>query len=135
MNNTNEIKTNNIKQFITINGKTFPCHMVRGMYQIRFNRDGFHINIASKNQKDLKKKFIIKFNEQEKAMRKTPFIKDYAIEWLQFIKHIIKKCTYEDYLCTWRTHIIPAFGQLRLDELTRKDIQNYLYMLTDEGKN
>lgn len=32
-----------IKQFITINGKVLPCTELRGMYQIRYNRDGFHI--------------------------------------------------------------------------------------------
>ena len=106
------------------------------MYQIRYNRDGFHINVASKNQKELKQKVFVKLKEQEKAIQsKIPFIKDFAIEWLQFIKHIIKNSTYEDYFNTWQIHIIPAFGQLRLDELKRKDIQNYLFRLTDKGKN
>ena len=136
MNNTNDVKTINVKQLITVNGKTFPCHIVRGMYQIRYNRDGYHINVASKNRKILKQKVLDKLKEQEKVRQnKMPYIEDFATEWLQFIKHIIKNSTYDDYLCTWRTHIIPAFGQFRLDELTRKDIQNYLYMLTDEGKN
>lgn len=125
-----------IKQFITINGRVLPCSEVRGMYQIRYNRDGFHINVASKSQKELKQKFLDKLKEQEKAMQsKMPLIKDFAIEWLKFIKPTIKDGTYNGYLGTWRTHIIPAFGQLRLDELTRNDIQNYLYLLTEEGKN
>lgn len=125
-----------IKQFITINGRVLPCTEIRGMYQIRYNRDGFHINVASKNQKELKVKFLNKLAEQEKAMQsKTPLIKDFAIEWLQIIKPITKESTYNGYVSTWRTHIIPAFGHLHLDELTRSDIQNYIYLLTEEGKN
>ena len=125
-----------IKQFITINGKVVPCHEVRGMYQVRYNRDGFHINVASKSQKELKLKFLDKLKEQERVMQqKLPYIKDFAIEWLKIIKPTIKEDTYEGYLGTWRTHIIPAFGHLHLDELTRSDIQNYLYLLTEEGKN
>ena len=125
-----------IKQYITINGRVLPCTELRGMYQLRYNRDGFHINVTSKSQKELKQKFLDKLKEQEKAMqRKLPFIKDFAVDWLKFIKPTIKEDTYESYLGTWRAHIIPAFGLLRLDELTRNDIQNYLYLLTEEGKN
>lgn len=125
-----------IKQFITINGKVLPCTELRGMYQIRYNRDGFHINVASKSQKELKQKFLDKLREQEKAMQsKVPLIKDFSITWLNIIKPITKESTYNGYVSTWRTHIIPAFGQLHLDELTRNDIQNYIFLLTEEGKN
>ena len=65
---------------------------------------------------------------------KTPLIKDFAIEWLNFIEPIIKENTYKGYVSTWQTHIIPTFGQLHLDELTRKAIQDYLYRLTESGK-
>lgn len=125
-----------IKQFITINGKVLPCTELRGMYQIRYNRDGFHINVASKSQKELKQKFLDKLREQEKAMQsKVPLIKDFSITWLNIIKPITKEGTYNGYVSTWRTHIIPAFGHLHLDELTRNDIQNYIFLLTEEGKN
>lgn len=125
-----------IKQFITINGRVLPCTELRGMYQIRYNRDGFHINVASKSQKELKQKFLDKLKEQEKAMQsKTPLIKDFSIEWLKIIKPVTKESTYNGYVSTWRTHIIPAFGHLHLDELTRNDIQTYIYLLTEEGKN
>ena len=125
-----------IKQFITINGRVLPCTELRGMYQIRYNRDGFHINVASKSQKELKQKFLDKLREQEKAMQsKVPLIKDFSITWLNIIKPITKESTYNGYVSTWRTHIIPAFGQLHLDKLTRNDIQNYIFLLTEEGKN
>lgn len=125
-----------VKSFITVNGKVLPCTEIRGMYQIRYNRDGFHINVTSKSQKQLKQKFLDKLKEQEKAMqRKVPCIKDFAVEWLKIIKPVTKESTYNGYVSTWRTHIIPAFGQLHLDELTRNDIQNYIYLLTEEGKN
>ena len=125
-----------VKQFITINGRVLSCSEVRGMYQVRYNRDGFHINISSKSLKVLTVKFLDKLKEQEKAMQsKVPLIKDFAVEWLKFIKPTIKPSTYDGYLIVWRRHIIPAFGMLHLDEITRNDIQNYLYLLTEEGRN
>ena len=131
-----ELMPESIKSFITINGKVLPCTEVRGLYQLRYNRDGFHINVTSKSQKQLKQKFLDKLREQEKAMQsKCPLIKDFSIEWLKIIKPVTKESTYNGYVSTWQTHIIPAFGQLHLDELTRNDIQNYIYLLTEEGKN
>lgn len=131
-----ELMPESVKHLLTINGRVVPCHEVRGMYQIRYNRDGFNINVASKSQKELKQKFFDKLTEQEKAKQsKIPFVKDFAIEWLKIIKPTVKDNTYTGYLGTWRAHIIPTFGQLRLDEVTRKDIQNYIYLLTEEGKN
>ncbi len=70
-----EFMPERIKSFITVNGKVLPCTEVRGMYQLRYNRDGFHINVSSKCQKQLKQKFLDKLREQEKAMQsKVPFV-------------------------------------------------------------
>ena len=62
-------------------------------------------------------------------------VKSIISEWLRFIQPITKASTYKGYVSTWRTHIIPTFGQFHLDELTRNDIQNYIYLLAEEGKN
>lgn len=70
-----EFMPERIKSFITVNGKVLPCTEVRGMYQLRYNRDGFHINVSSKSQKQLKQKFLDKLREQKKAMQsKVPFV-------------------------------------------------------------
>ena len=53
---------------------------------------------------------------------KTPLIKDFAVEWLQINKPVTKDSTYIGYVSTWCAHIIPTFGHLHLDELTRNEI-------------
>ena len=126
-----------VKKIIIVNGMALPYHEVRGMYQVRYHRDGFDIDVASKSLKVVTQKFLDKLIEQEKEKQKnkTPLIKDFSIEWLKIIKPITKESTYNGYVSTWRTHIIPAFGHLHLNELTRNDIQNYIFLLTEEGKN
>lgn len=126
-----------VKKILIINGRAVPYREVRGMYQARYHRDGYHIDVASKSLKEVTQKFLDKLIEQDKAkqMSKTPLIKDFSIEWLKIMKPITKESTYNGYVSTWRTHIIPAFGHIHLDELTRNDIQNYIYLLTEEGKN
>lgn len=125
-----------VKKIIIINGKAVSYREVRGMYQVRYHRDGYNIDVASKSLKVVRQKFIDKLIEQDKAKQsKTPLIKDFSIEWLKIIKPITKKSTFNSYVSTWRAHIIPAFGHIHLDELTRDDIQTYIYLLTEEGKN
>lgn len=116
-----------IKHYITINGKTLPYHEVRGMYRLRYHRDGFNIDVASKSLKKVRQKFLEKLSEQEKAMQsKTPLIKEFAVEWFKFIKPLVIESTYNYYASIWMKHIIPAFGHIHLDELTRNDIQNHI---------
>lgn len=126
-----------VKKILVINGRAVPYREVRGMYQARYHRDGYHIDVASKSLKEVTQKFLSKLIEQdkEKQKSKTPLIKDFAIEWFKLIKPLTKESTYNGYVSTWRTHIIPAFGHIHLDELTRDNIQTYIYLLTEEGKN
>ncbi|MCM1219908.1 MAG: site-specific integrase [Lachnospiraceae bacterium] len=125
-----------VKRILIINGNAVPYREVRGMYQVRYHRDGYHIDVASKSLKVVRQKFIDKLIEQDKAKQsKYPLIKDFAIEWFKVIKPVTKELTYNGYVSTWRTHIIPTFGHLHLDELTRDDIQTYIYLLAEEGKN
>lgn len=126
-----------VKKLLIINGRTIPYREIRKMYQVRYHRDGYNIDVASKSLKEVKQKFLDKLIEQDKEMQKnrTPLIKDFSIEWLKIIKPITKESTYNSYVSTWRKHIIPAFGHIHLNELTRDDIQTYIYLLTEEGKN
>lgn len=125
-----------VREYLTIKGRMLPCKEVRGMHLIRYNRDALHINIASKDLKELKFKFLKQLDEQVKGIKhKCPLIKDFADEWLSFIKPTLKESTYRSYESTWHSYIIPKFGHLRLNELTRTDIQNYLYKLTAGGKH
>lgn len=127
--------SNSVTHYIRIKGKILTCHEVRGMYLLRYHRNGFNIDVASKSLRKVRQKFNNKFTEQENAIfGKTPLIKDFAVEWLNFLNPIIKENTYKGYVSTWQTHIIPTFGRLRVDELTRKAIQDYIYRLSENGK-
>ena len=71
-----------VKKIIIVNGMALPYHEVRGMYQVRYHRDGFDIDVASKSLKVVTQKFLDKLIEQEKEKQKnkTPLIKNFSIE-------------------------------------------------------
>lgn len=124
-----------VKQFIIFNDYGLPCHEVRGMCQIRYNRNGFHIEIASKNLKQLKHKFFSKLAEQSNNSQNVlPLMKDFVDEWLKVKKINIKQSTLGGYLLLIEKHILPPFGDKRINCITRLDIQDYLINLLDQEK-
>lgn len=73
-----------VKQFLIINNKTLTYREVRGMYQVRYHRDGYHIEVASKDFGELKRKFLAKLAEQhDNKPNRLPLMKDFQrIGWL-----------------------------------------------------
>ena len=123
-----------VKLFVKLNDNALPCHELRGMCQIRYNRDGFHIEIASKNLNHLKHKFFTKLAEQSGSKSAIPLMKDFVNDWLKFKKISIKQSTYDSYLQLVEKHILPLFGNKRLDVISRTEIQDYLINLTEQEK-
>ena len=59
-----------VKKLLIINGRTIPYREIRKMYQVRYHRDGYNIDVASKSLKEVKQKFLDKLIEQDKEMQK-----------------------------------------------------------------
>ncbi len=125
-----------VGKFLIINNKTLSYREIRGMYQVRYHRDGYHIEVASKDFGELKRKFLAKLAEQhEHKPNRFPLMKDFVKEWLALKKPLVKESTYKSYFNLTNAEIIPAFGEKHIDRITRQDVQSYLYVLIDEGKN
>ena len=109
------------------------------LYEIRCQIDGKKITASSKTLETAKKKFLYKLSEHYgktvEERGKTTFA-EYAEEWLDTIKRpTVKATTMEDYLSTFRAHLLPHFGPKALASITRADVQTYLNGLIYAGKN
>lgn len=125
-----------VKQFLIINNRMVSYREIRGLYQVRFHRDGFSIEVASKDFNTMKRKFLVKLEEQKNHRPdKTPLFKDFVQEWLAFKKPTLKENTYKSYTDMLNAQILPAFGTWHLGSITRKDVQEFLNKLVEEGKN
>lgn len=125
-----------VKKFIIINDKMLTYRIVRGMYQIRYHRDGYSIEVASKDFDTAKRKFLAALNNQTiNKPNNTPLVKDFIVEWLKFKKPSIKDSTYNSYVTLINSEIIPNFGEKHIDTITRKEIQDYLHGLIEAEKN
>lgn len=55
-------------------------------------------------------------------------------EWLEdYVKPTVKEKTYLNYSVMLRTHILPAIGELELEELTLPVLQSFVFNMSDHG--
>ena len=72
-------------------------------------------------------------NGQLRAVARESFTQA-ATSWLAYKKPRIEPSTYRDYEIHIRLRLIPAFGETRLDKITRPQIERYLSDLDDQGR-
>jgi len=125
-----------MKRIFIVNESAVPYRIVDGLYQARYRRNGFCIEVASKDFKTMKKKFMEKLIEKttERENKSFPLFKDFIADWMKIKKQTVKPSTYESYSNLIEFNLISRFGDRHLNEITRKDIQDFLFELTDSGK-
>ena len=70
--------------------------------------------------------------EDEKAI---PVFKDYADSWINTtVPANCKPSSTKDYGDILRLHVLPTFGELKVTDITRGDIKNFLFSKINEGK-
>lgn len=125
-----------VQKIFIIDNHIVRYRLYRGMYHARYRRDGYNIEVASSDFDLMKKKFLAALIEQTaNKPTKAPLMKDYAISWLNEKKPTIKASTFKSYETLMNGEIIPNLGELHIDKITRKDVQNYLFRLVAENKN
>ena len=126
-----------LRKLFTINDKIVTYRVTKdGYYQARYRRDGYCIEVASKDFNTMKRKFLDKFAEveRERLNHNYPLFKDFVAEWLKIKRRTVKETTYNSYCNLINFHVVPRFGKYHINEITRKEIQEFLFELTDEGK-
>ena len=104
-------------------------------YQVRFHRNGYNIEVAAKTLPALKSKFLELIEKAVPNKKNTlPLLKDFIDEWITIKKTTVKESTLKGYLAVIEQHILPAFGDKHLDEISRTEIQNYLSNLISQQK-
>ena len=126
-----------LRKLFTINDKIVTYRVTKdGYYQARYRRDGYCIEVASKDFNTMKRKFLDKFAEveRERLNHNYPLFKDFVAEWLKIKRRTVKESTYNSYSNLLNFHVVPRFGKYHVNEIARKEIQEFLFELTDEGK-
>ena len=116
-----------------------------GLFQARYRKQGYNIEVASKDFDTMKKKFIEKLNghtqtqdvpapASSRRSAGSVLFADYAKDWLGIKKQTTKDSTFREYSRMFETNLNPTFGHLMLSEITRPVVQQYLFSFVAEGK-
>lgn len=127
-----------LRKLFTVNDNIVTYRITKdGYYQARLRRGKYNIEVAAKDFETMKRKFLNKLAECERALLTAgyPFFKDCVADWLKIKKQTVKLSTYNSYYNLISLYILPRFGEMHVNEITRKDVQNFLFELTDQGKN
>ncbi len=127
-----------LQRLFAIDEKIVTYRIIDGnYYQARYRRDGLNITASSKDFGVMKQKFIAKFRKaiEEKQNKKYPIFDEFATEWIRIKKQTVKETTYRSYAMMVNAHLIPHFGKIYINEITRKTVQDFLFGLVEERKN
>jgi integrase len=87
----------------------------------------------------MKKKFIAKLNGEDTSTSKPKAhnvkFGPFAEEWLKIKEQTTKATTFKEYIRMFNTNLKPKFGDMRIADITRSMIQDYLFEFVKEGKN
>lgn len=113
---------------------------IRGMFQARYRRDGKRIEVASMDFEVMKEKFIEAYSTDTKcpppgspAGRVTFAM--CAESWLKIKERTTKPSTYKEYVRSYNVNLKPTFSNLKIGEITRAMIQDYLFTFVDKGRH
>ncbi len=133
----------NFQGSFVVDNKIVKYRYHEGLFHARYRRDGYHIEIAAKTLDDVKVKFIAKLNgipeteviKQVKATPSNVLFSSYGAEWLKIKQTTTKATTYKEYERAFKVNLEPTFGELRLSQITRQMIQDFLFKFVTGGKH
>ena len=119
-----------------------------GYFEARIRRKGLYVEASGRDFETMRRRFMDRlatFYAQptvtaEPAISSTPsantiLFGDYGREWLKIKEQTTKPSTFKEYERSFRVDLEPTFGSKPLADITRNDLQNYLFGIVGENKH
>ncbi len=133
-----ELMPQSFKSVFIANNKIVKYRIIDGLFQARYRRDGYNIEVASKDYDTMRLKFIERLNGRyygtTKVYSKKVLFSEYTEKWLKLKKQTTKESTYKEYVRSYEKNLKPVFGQMPLDKISREKVQDYLFSYVKEEK-
>ena len=130
--------------------RIIPYRFHKGVYEAHYRRDGFKVFACAKDFKEMREKFTAKLLEQMNGKRPLPMpskgketapvhsdarFADYLREWLEIKRKTCKESTVKEYERLSSVNLLPVFGDKAITDISRQELQSYLFRFIDEGKH
>lgn len=134
------------KSFI-VDNRIVKFRYYEGLFQARYRRDGFNIEVASKDFDTMKQKFMLRLSMQAENPEavvtgkrtsqkgKIPTFAEFGETWLLNKRNTTKERTYLEYERLFEKNLKPRFGKYKLTEINRQMLQDFLFEYTAAEKH
>ena len=134
------------RKIFAYNNEIISYRFHKGVYEARYRRNGFNIEVCSADFEIMKRKFIQKLHDHangiptkqprrsKRRTAQTIYFSEYGEEWLKIKEQTTKPSTFKEYERLFHTNIKPVFGNLKIAEIDRMMIQDFLFGYVNEGK-
>ena len=119
-----------------------------GYFEARIRRKGMYIEASGRDFETMRKRFMDRLSasyerppmqpaETPAAVptAKTVLFGNYGREWLKIKEQTTKPSTFKEYERSFRVDLEPTFGSKPLADITRNELQNYLFGIVGENKH
>ena len=120
-----------------------------GYFEARIRRKGMYIEASGRDFETMRKRFMDRlaaFYERPPIQQieeppapivttKAVLFGDYGREWLKIKEQTTKPSTFKECERSFRVDLEPTFGNKPLADITRNDLQNYLFGIVGENKH
>ena len=120
-----------------------------GYFEARIRRKGMYIEASGRDFETMPKRLMDRlaaFYERPPAeptqeppekvrTARTVLFGDYARDWLKIKEQTTKPSTFKEYERSFRVDLEPTFGMKPLADITRNDLQTYLFGIVGENKH
>ena len=119
-----------------------------GYFEARIRRKGMYVEASGRDFETMRKRFMDRLSAfyaqpmittettaSSVPTAKTVLFGDYGREWLKIKEQTTKPSTFKEYERSFRVDLEPTFGNKPLADITRTDLQNYLFGIVGENKH
>ena len=118
-----------------------------GYFEARIRRKGLYVEASGRDFETMRRRFLDRLSAcytapaapeepaKEERTAKAILFSDYAREWLKIKEQTTKPSTFKEYERSFRVDLEPTFGNKPLADITRNDLQNYLFGIVGENKH
>lgn len=135
------------RNIFAYNSEIISYRFHNGVYEARYRKNGFNIEVSSADFEIMKRRFIQKLHDhangkptkqprrnKQKRTAQTVFFSEYGEEWLKIKEKTTKATTFKEYRRSFEVNLKPIFGSMRIGDINRTMIQDFLFGFVNEGK-
>ncbi len=134
------------RNIFAYNSEIISYRFHNGVYEARYRKNGFNIEVSSADFEIMKRRFIQKLHDHangkptkqprrsKRRTAQTVLFAEYGEEWLKIKEQTTKPSTFKEYRRSFDVNLKPVFGGMRVGEIDRMMIQDFLFGFVNEGK-